>query len=59
MTQHRLRKPVGPAVLSVARRMVALNRDRGASHDATPPTPPGIRVRTTAVRRIKRPRAYP
>ena len=35
------------------------NRDRGASHDATPPTPPGIRVRTTAVRRIKRPPAYP
>src|SRR5271157_2087146 len=32
-----------------------LNRDRGASHDATPPTPPGIRVRTTAVRRIKHP----
>ena len=31
------------------------NRDRGASHDATPPTPPGIRVRTTAVRRIKHP----
>jgi hypothetical protein len=24
------------------------NRDRGTSHDATPPTPPGIRVRTTA-----------
>src|SRR5208283_1413792 len=29
-------------------------RTRGASRDATPPTPPGIRVRTTAVRRIKR-----
>ena len=26
------------------------DRDRGASHDAAPPTPPGIRVRTTAVR---------
>jgi hypothetical protein len=37
----------------------ALNRDRGASHDATPPSPPGIRVRTAAVRRIKRPPAYP
>jgi hypothetical protein len=35
------------------------NRDRGAPHDATPPTPPGIRVRTTAVRRIKRPPASP
>ena len=23
------------------------HRDRGASRDATPPTPPGIRVRTT------------
>src|ERR1700722_7968430 len=39
--------------------LVTLHRDRGASHDATPPTPPGIRVRTTAVRRIKRPPAYP
>ena len=29
------------------------NRDRGAPHGATPPTPPGIRVRTTAVRRIR------
>jgi hypothetical protein len=35
------------------------NRDRGASHDAAPPTPPGIRVRTTAVRRIKRSTASP
>ncbi|MGY4467667.1 hypothetical protein ACVWWK_003376 [Bradyrhizobium sp. LB9.1b] len=26
------------------------DRDRGTSRDATPPTPPGIRVRTTAVR---------
>jgi hypothetical protein len=31
------------------------NRDRGAPRDAAPPTPPGIRVRTTAVRRIKLP----
>jgi hypothetical protein len=31
-----------------------LNRDRGTPRGATPPTPPGIRVRTTAVRRIKR-----
>ena len=27
-----------------------IDRDRGTPHDATPPTPPGIRVRTTAVR---------
>jgi transposase len=26
------------------------DRDRGTSRDATPPTPPGIRVRTAAVR---------
>jgi hypothetical protein len=39
--------------------LATLNRDRGASHDAAPPTPPGIRVRTTAVRRIKRPPASP
>jgi hypothetical protein len=26
------------------------NRDRGKPHDFPPPTPPGIRVRTTAVR---------
>jgi hypothetical protein len=31
----------------------AVDRDRGASRDAAPPTPPGLRVRTTAVRRIK------
>jgi hypothetical protein len=35
------------------------NRDRGTSHDAAPPTPPGIRVRTTAVRRIKHWPAFP
>src|SRR3982751_6569030 len=38
---------------------LTLNRDRGASHEAAPPTPPGIRVRTTAVRRIKRPPTFP
>jgi len=27
-----------------------IDRDRGAPGDAAPPTPPGIRVRTTAVR---------
>ena len=35
------------------------NRDRGTSRDAAPPTPPGTRVRTTAVRRIKHPPAFP
>jgi hypothetical protein len=59
MNQQPPREPPRPAVLSLARRVTALNRDRGASHDAAPPTPPGIRVRTTAVRRIKRPPASP
>jgi hypothetical protein len=27
-----------------------IDRDRGTPHDAAPPPPPGIRVRTTAVR---------
>src|SRR6516225_8646499 len=35
------------------------HRDRGTSRDAAPPTPPGIRVRTTAVRRIKHPPVSP
>jgi hypothetical protein len=39
--------------------LATVNRDRGTSRDATPPTPPGIRVRTTAVRRIKRLRSFP
>jgi hypothetical protein len=52
----RLVRPVLPEVGAV---LAAVNRDRGASRDATPPTPPGIRVRTTAVRRIKRPPVYP
>ena len=30
--------------------IMAIDRDRGAPHGAAPPTPPGIRVRTTAVR---------
>ena len=40
-------------------RIDSVNRDRGASRDAAPPTPPGIRVRTMAVRRIKHPPAFP
>jgi len=28
------------------------DRDRGTPRDVTPPTPPGIRVRTTAVRPV-------
>jgi transposase len=39
--------------------LATVNRDRGTPRDAAPPTPPGIRVRTTAVRRIKRPPVYP
>ena len=39
--------------------LICNNRDRGASRNATPPTPPGIRVRTTAVRRIKHPPSLP
>src|SRR5690242_10572634 len=35
--------------------MPGTHRDRGAPRDAAPPTPPGIRVRTAAVRRIKLP----
>jgi hypothetical protein len=44
--------PDGTANCASARR-IAVNRDRGAPRDASPPSPPGIRVRTTAVRRIK------
>jgi hypothetical protein len=44
---------------SLAEENVGLNRDRGTPHGAAPPTPPGIRVRTTAVRRIKRSPAFP
>jgi Phage integrase, N-terminal SAM-like domain len=32
--------------------LCAKDRDRGAPHGAAPPTPPGIRVRTTAVREV-------
>lgn len=48
-----------PTCLRVGTVLATVNRDRGASHDAAPPTPPGIRVRTMAVRRIKRPSAFP
>ena len=30
-----------------------VNRDRGRLHSLPPPTPPGIRVRTTAIRLVK------
>ncbi len=29
----------------------SINPDRGVPHGTTPPTPPGIRVRTTAVQK--------
>src|SRR5262249_5635095 len=48
-----------PACPIGASRAGVVNRDRGTSRDATPPTPPGIRVRTTAVRRIKHPPVSP
>src|SRR6266849_2889500 len=35
---------------------VDADRDRGTPRDVTPPTPPGIRVRTTAVRPVERSR---
>ena len=31
----------------------SVNRDRGRLHSLPPPTPPGIRVRTTAIRLVK------
>jgi hypothetical protein len=55
-TQTELHQALGPMLSG---RHDDLNRDRGASRDAAPPTPPGIRVRTTAVRRIKRPPVSP
>ena len=36
------------------RRAMDADRDRGTPRDVTPPTPPGIRVRTTAVRPVER-----
>jgi hypothetical protein len=39
-------RPIQPSTV------LALSIGMGASRDATPPTPPGIRVRTTAVRPI-------
>lgn len=35
------------------RARVDADRDRGTPRDVAPPTPPGIRVRTTAVRPVK------
>ena len=35
-------------------RLAQLSRDRGRPHGLRPPTPPGIRVRTKAVRPVKR-----
>src|SRR5262245_36686840 len=34
------------------------DRDRGTPRDVAPPTPPGIRVRTTAVRPVQRSRGF-
>ncbi len=38
------------AIPSPRERQRELDRDRGTPRGAAPPTPPGIRVRTTAVR---------
>jgi transposase len=46
-------KIVGPARRQAGAVLGAVNRVRGTPRDITPPTPPGIRVRTTAVRRTK------
>ena len=43
-SKHAVRRPACPC------REDDVDRDRGAPHGAAPPTPPGIRVRTTAVR---------
>ena len=48
-----LQRKVHPGIM-MSGCQAGVNRDRGAPRSATPPTPPGIRVRTTAVRRIKR-----
>ena len=43
--------PARPWLRGVPKRdSMCIDRDRGAPHGAAPPTPPGIRVRTTAVR---------
>ena len=47
---RRLSEGEPPSRIEVERVDVKEDRDRGAPHGATPPTPPGIRVRTTAVR---------
>ena len=39
-----------PTLHNHSRRINPLDRDRGVSRDTAPPTPPGIRVRTSAVR---------
>jgi hypothetical protein len=56
---HRKSKTVVASCRQPGAVLEAVNRDRGAPRGATPPTPPGIRVRTTAVRRIKLPPASP
>jgi hypothetical protein len=61
ITQARITEDLTAAGLDwiTALRAPVLNRDRGTSRDAAPPTPPGVRVRTTAVRRIKQPPVSP
>ena len=44
--------PVGRRIVSWRATRCRADRDRGASRDATPPTPPGIGVPTSAVREL-------
>jgi transposase len=46
-------QPEAPRVHRAAVRPMDADRDRGTPRDVTPPTPPGIRVRTTAVRPVE------
>ena len=48
---HALTRPI-----AAPEEAVDADRDRGTPRDVAPPTPPGIRVRTTAVRPVKRSR---
>ena len=48
--RERYHGPTNHDTVTVRCDRMDIDRDRGAPHGAAPPTPPGIRVRTTAVR---------
>ena len=50
LTAHGIPQARYVAIDDLASLEAAVHRDRGKPHDFPPPTPPGIRVRTTAVR---------